>query len=89
MTESLKLKWGTLKGWEIESEANLATMEKYLNAGAAMGAMQQQDTPEQKQLICDLIDGIDGEIWNDWDGVVMTKEAAKNYVNNYGKPKAA
>lgn len=50
--------------------------------------MAQRDTPEQKQLICDLIDLCDGEIWNDWDGVVMSKEDAKKYVMTYGQRKA-
>lgn len=48
-----------------------------------MGAMQQRDTPEQKQALCDLIDAIDGEILNDWTGKTMTKDEAKKYVTEY------
>lgn len=48
--------------------------------------MLQRDLPEQKQILCELIDSIDGEIWNDWENVAMTKEAAKTYVLNYNIP---
>lgn len=86
MTDSLLLKWGTLKGWDLESEAALAAMQKYAETGQhSYGAMQQRDTPEQKQALCDLIDAIDGEIQNDWSGEMMTKEQAKAYVMEYGK----
>lgn len=85
MTESLTLKWGTLKAWKLKTEESKAIMAKYLALGVSMGAMTQQDSPEQKGLICALIDAVDcDEIWNDWDGVAMTKAAAKEYVINYG-----
>ena len=87
-TERLTLKWGTLKGWKLESEASRAIIQKYLDLGASMGAMQQRDTPEQKQLICDLIDAVDGEIMNDWSGEIMSPGEAKEYVLSYGKAKA-
>ena len=45
----------------------------------------QRQTEDQRELICAIIDAIDGEIWNDWDGVVMSKDAAKKYVRDYGK----
>lgn len=87
MAESLTLKWGTLKGWADLSEKSQALVEKYWALGASAGAMTQRDTPEQKQLIRDLIDAIDGEIWNDWDGVAMSKDEAKKYVTEYGQRK--
>ena len=87
MAESLTLKWGTLKGWSFESEANLKLLERYIELGSCMSAAMQKDTPEQKQIIYDLIDGVDGEIWNDWDGVVMDKDTAKKYVREYGEKK--
>lgn len=86
MTDSLLLKWGTLKGWDLKSDAARAAARKYAEAGnLSLGAMQQRDTPEQKQALCDLIDAIDGEIKNDWSGEIMTKEQAKAYVLEYGK----
>lgn len=83
--ESLTLKWGTIKGWDLRTDKSRAIMQRYADLGMSFGAMQQRDTPEQKQIICELIDAIDGEIDNDWTGEVMTKEAAKEYVMNYGR----
>ena len=82
--EYLLLKWGTLKGWNFEdNEKAQKLMEKYLEMGMSMGAMQQKDTPEQKQLICDIIDVVNCEIQNDWSGEIMTKDEAKKYVMDY------
>jgi hypothetical protein len=83
MSEYLLLKWGTLKGWKLENEKTRAIMKRYIDLGMSMGAMTQHDTPEQKNIICELIDTIDGEITNDWSGEKMTKEAAKKYVVEY------
>lgn len=81
--ESLLLKWGTLKGWDLKTEKSKAAAQKYLDMGMSLGAMSQNDSPEQKQALCDLIDAIDGEIQNDWSGEMMSKEQAKDYVLNY------
>lgn len=59
---------------------------KYSKLGMSLGAAQQRDTPEQKELICKMIDGCKGPISNDWEGTTYkTKKAAKEYVMNYGK----
>lgn len=81
--EHLLLKWGTLKGWYVKSDASTAALQRYADEGMAMGAMQQHDTPSQKQALCDLIDAIDGPITNDWSGETMTKDEAKKYVTEY------
>ena len=81
--ESLTLKWGTLKGWDLKSDKSLELMKRYVDLGMSLGAMSQRDTPEQIDIICELIDAIDGEIWNDWEGKVMTKDDAKDYVREY------
>jgi hypothetical protein len=83
MTEHLLLKWGTLKGWKVESEASVAAFKKYVEGGMSMGAMQQRDTPEQKQALCELIEAVDGDIHNDWTGEKLTKDEAKKYVLEY------
>lgn len=87
MAENLLLKWGTLKGWNLENEKTKGIMKRYIDLGASYSAMQQDDTPEQKQLICELIDAIDGKIQNDWSGDMMSKDEAKKYVLEYGKEK--
>ena len=83
--DSLSLKWGTLKSWEIHSETGRALLKRYHEIGSSLGAMTQRDTPEQKEIICQLIDGCSGEIYLDWDGKYVSKEKAKEYVRDYGK----
>lgn len=85
MAEHLLLKWGTLKGWNLESEKSLDAAKRYADGGMSLSAMQQHDTAEQKQALCDLIDAIDGEIRNDWSGEVMSKDEAKKYVLEYAR----
>ena len=84
--DSITLKWGTLKGWDLKTERAKETLKKYLELGVTIGVMQQHDTAEQKQLICELIDISNAEtIYLDWDGVDVSKEEAKKYVMGYGK----
>ncbi len=81
--ESLLLKWGTLKGWELKTEKSKAIIRRYIDLGVSYSCMAQKDTPEGKQIICELIDAVDGEIQNDWTGNFMSKDEAKDYVMNY------
>lgn len=85
MSDQLGLKWGTLKSWKIESEKARSALDKYANIGEhAMGAMQQQDTWDQKVALCELIDAVDCDtIYLDWDGKYVTKDEAKRYVMEY------
>lgn len=86
MTEFLSLKWGTIKGWDINTEASKTAAQKYDAAGkVSMSAMMQHDNNEQKLALCELIDVIDcPTIYLDWDGVYVSKEEAKKYVMEYG-----
>ena len=85
MAASLTLKWGNIKGWDGFEENTPAgdALQKYLDSGQGWAAMQRQ-TPEQREIICEVIDAIDGEIHDDWNGGTMTKDEAKDYVRNYG-----
>lgn len=83
MTENIELKWGTLKCWSGLGEKSLAIVQRWADLGYSMSAMAQHDTPEQKTLLCDLIDAVDGEIINDWTGELMSKDEAKKYVMEY------
>ena len=86
MQDELLLKWGTLKGWGIKTDAAWEAMKAYFDAGPqAAGAMQQRDDDTQKAALCAVIDAIDGTIQNDWTGEMMTKDEAKAYVMGYGK----
>jgi hypothetical protein len=85
MAEHLLLKWGTLKGWDLESDASMGALRKYADGGISPSAMAQRDTEAQKQALCELIDAVDGEIVNDWTGETMTKDEAKKYVMEWDR----
>ena len=88
MAESLSLKWGTLKAWNLKTEASKAALKKYAEAGglSSLSAMAQHDSDQAKDAMCELIDAVDCDgIWLDWDGKVVSKDEAKKYVREYGK----
>lgn len=85
-TDQLSLKWGTLNAWNLHSEKGRDLLRQYHELGASYSAMMQHDTPEQKQLICEMIDECNApEIFLDWDGKYVSKDEAKAYVMDYGK----
>ncbi len=82
----LTLKWGTVKGWHLKTDEAKSALQKYMDAGDfSMSSMMQRDTPEQKQALIKAIDFMD-EILLDWENKVVSREEAKEYVRNYGKP---
>lgn len=80
----LTLKWGSVKGWELDTDEAIQALQKWADFGVSMSAVAQRDTPEQKQALIDAIDHMD-EIWLDWEDKVVSREEAKEYVTNYGK----
>lgn len=87
MSDYIRFKWGTVKGWNLENSPKaFEKMCLYLDEGKhSVSAMCQDDTEKQKQLLCDVIDSFDGQMTSDWSGEVFTKESAKAYIMNYGK----
>jgi hypothetical protein len=82
--DHISLKWGTLKAWHLHSEKGRELLKQYFGFGASAGAMTHRDTPEQKELICHMIDECDADtIYLDWDGVEVSKEDAKKYVREH------
>lgn len=81
----ISLKWGTLKSWDCTgSEAGIKLIKEYCSLSKSMSCMSQNDTPRQKEIICELIDICDGDtIYLEWDGEDVSKEKAKEYVRNY------
>lgn len=80
----ITLKWGTLKAWNLHSNKGKELLDEYAKIGMSMGAAQQEDTPRQKEIICEMIDECNADyIYNDWEGKEMTKEEAKKYVLEY------
>ena len=83
-TESLSLKWGTLKAWNFKSDKAKALLREYDEEGSSMSAMMQRDSSRQKEIICELIDvGDFDKVYLDWDGKYVSKEEAKKYVREY------
>ena len=81
------LKWGTLKGFCLENSPEaFAAVEEYYKIGSCMSAMMQKDTDRQKELLCIMIDKVNGEVSSDWTGEDWTndRDAAKKYVMEYG-----
>lgn len=86
----LLLKWGTLKGWCFENSPEaFEALKEYNSIGSSFSAMAQRDTPRQKELICIMIDKVNGPVSSDWTGEDWTdnREAAKKYVMEYGNEK--
>lgn len=84
MKPYLTLKFGTLKRWNFDAiPAAQLLFKQYLELGAAASASSQSDTPEQKEIICKLIDLMPGDIYLDWHDKYITKEEAKKYVLDY------
>ena len=86
------LKWGTLKGWCFENSPEaFEALKEYNKLGSSYSAMMQHDTPEQKELICKMIDKVNGSVSSDWTGEDWTdnREAEKNYIMEYGKEKSS
>lgn len=85
MDSYILLKWGTIKGWSKLNQNTVDILQKWADLGYSPSCMTQNDTPEQKQLLCDAIDAHEGEIISDWSGEKLTKEQAKDYIMNYRK----
>ena len=84
----LRLKWGTVKSFDFtNSPEAFEAYNKYVELGACVSVMLQEDTPEQKQLILEMIDKVNGQIIIDWTGEDCTndREKAKQYVLEYKK----
>ncbi len=82
------LKWGTLKAWNFSnSPESQKAYEEYEKIGFSLSAIMQEDTLKQKELICEMIDKVNGNVQSDWTGEDWTdcKYKAKEYVMNYGE----
>ena len=83
--DRITLMWGTLKSWHFVSDTCRELFRRYCEIGSSASAMMQYDTPEQKVLICQMIDECNAEtIHLAWDGKDVSKDEAKKYVMEYG-----
>jgi hypothetical protein len=85
MSESLLLKWGTIKGFGGLSNRSIEIVERFFADGVPASAMTDRPDDTRRAILCELIDQFEGSIQNDWSGEMMSKEAAKEYIMNYGK----
>ena len=75
--ESLSLKFGMVKAWDIKRPETLALVES---------CMRATNDQKQKELLCKLIDAVDcEEIHLYWSNETVSKQKAKNYVLNYDR----
>ena len=84
-SDYLLVKWGTWKEWNSENPKIKALLKEYEEIGQSLSAMSQKNTPRQIDILCEIVDLIDGVIQNDWDGEYYTKEQAKEYFRGYSK----
>lgn len=85
-SESLTLKWGSLKAWEIHDPETFELLKQWHALGSCGSAIAHRDTPEQKELICKIIDAVDcEEIYLSWNAQYVSKEKAKEYVMTFGE----
>ena len=82
--EEVTLKWGTLKGWSGLSERSMEILKRYFVDGIPGSCMADRPDAKRKGILCELIDQLDGQIYNDWDGEYISKDAAKKYITEYG-----
>lgn len=89
MSDYISLKWGTLKSWKVESDGFKTALQAYFDNGEhAVGAMMQNDSPEQIELLCEAILACKmagGTIFNEWTGEEMTAAQAQIYIHNYDR----
>jgi len=82
--EKLTLKWGTVKGWDNLSEKSQAIMARYFEDGVPSSCATDRPDADRKQILCELINQLEGTIFLDWDGKFVTKDEAKEYITTYG-----
>ena len=73
-------KWGSLKGFSLNSDKGKSLSREYASLGRSVSAMCQKDTERQRELINLMIDECDGTLQSDWSGEYFTKKQAKEYI---------
>ena len=81
--KKLYLKWGTVKGWEKLGDQDQVILKEFFDKGRPDSVILDRTDDEDKAILVKLINQFNGEIWNDWENKIMTKEEAIDYVVNY------
>jgi hypothetical protein len=77
MNEYLSLKWGTIKSYDHLTEKSQDIVKRYFTGN--------KPNADRCDILIELIDQFNGEIWDDWKDVFMTKDEAKHYIREYGQ----
>ena len=83
--QCITLKWGTLKGWDV-AEDNAAAMDllkRYHELGVCMSVAAQNDSDDQKGILCELVSLPEMNVYLDWDGKYVTQQEAVAYIKTY------
>lgn len=83
----LRLKWGSFKACDFtNSPEAYETLQEYLQLCNGGGAAQQENAPRERELLCKMIDQVNGSVTIYWTGEDCTndREKAKRYVMTYG-----
>jgi len=84
-TETLALKWGTLKRWDLQEDGPAFAAVKKLGS-LPVSAMATEHDETGKLIICEVIDALDNDqVYLDWDGKYVSEEEAKKYIMDYDK----
>lgn len=83
MAEHLLLKWGTVKGWDDLSDKSVEILKRFFADGMSMSCAMDHPDNDRREILCELIDQLNGEITSDWTGKTMSKDEAKKYVREY------
>lgn len=83
--ETITLKWGTLKGWNVnEGSAAIPLLQRYHELGVSMSCAAQKDTEEQKKILCDMVSLPGMRVYLDWGDKYVSKDQAIEYIDKYG-----
>jgi hypothetical protein len=80
MQDELSLKWGKMKSWSLRSGPARVAGQKYIDLAKAIKWEDWDGSDAQKQCLCEIIDAVNCDITNDWNGSVISKADAKRYV---------
>ena len=90
MSDLIRLKWGTLKAWDLEHNFDRpevqATIKAYDEVALnSVSAMVNRESPESKEALINFFKSLEDCVFHlDWDGKDVTLEEAITYVRNYG-----
>jgi hypothetical protein len=84
----LLLKWGNVKAYDFSNSPEaMKALKEWIETEVPYSVMGHDNTPRQRELICRMIDAVNGSFTIYWGNEDCTndREKAKKYVMEYGK----